>query len=155
MSAKESEYIAASEAAMEAVLGSLFQGLLSTLVEYMIVAGVENRPPMLDKTMYNSWQSRMIEWSSFCDKKYAELTEQEKLQDGCDVQALNIVLQGLLPDVYALVNHYQAAKDIQDRFKLIMQGTELPYQEHECKLYNEFDTSIKGESLHEYYLRFS
>ncbi|GJX90911.1 integrase, catalytic region, zinc finger, CCHC-type containing protein [Tanacetum coccineum] len=38
-----------------------------------------------------------------------------------------------------------------------MQGTELSYQERECKLYNEFDkfTSIKGESLHEYYLRFS
>ncbi|GKB44616.1 copia protein [Tanacetum coccineum] len=26
----------------------------------MIVAGAENHPPMLDKTMYNSWQSRML-----------------------------------------------------------------------------------------------
>ncbi|GJT60818.1 hypothetical protein Tco_1004351 [Tanacetum coccineum] len=88
------------------------------------------------------------------DKKYAELTEQEKLQDDCDVQALNIVLQGLPPDVYALVNHCQSAKDIWDRVKLLMQGTELSYQERECKLYKEFDkfTSIKGESLHEYYL---
>ncbi|GJX40674.1 uncharacterized mitochondrial protein-like protein [Tanacetum coccineum] len=32
------------------------------------------------------------------NKKYAELTEQEKLQDDCDVQATNIVLQGLPPD---------------------------------------------------------
>ncbi|GJT08050.1 hypothetical protein Tco_0842512 [Tanacetum coccineum] len=47
-----------------------------------------------------------------CDKKYAELTEQEKLQDDCDVQATNIVLQGIPPDVYSLVNHYKAAKDI-------------------------------------------
>nr|GEV21449.1 hypothetical protein [Tanacetum cinerariifolium] len=38
-------------------------------------------------------------------KKYAELTEQEQLQDDCDVQATNIILQGLPPDVYALVNH--------------------------------------------------
>nr|GEZ58594.1 hypothetical protein [Tanacetum cinerariifolium] len=30
-------------------------------------------------------------------KKYLELTEQEKLQDDCDVQATNIILQGLLP----------------------------------------------------------
>ncbi|GKC55052.1 hypothetical protein Tco_1077797 [Tanacetum coccineum] len=132
---------------------------MSTLAEYMIVVGAENRPPMLDKTMYNSWQSHMLlylkgkkngrlaiesikngplvdptieENGQVCNKKYAELTEQEKLQDGCDVQALNIVLQGLLPDVYALVNHYQAAKDIQDRFKLIMQGTEISYQEREC-----------------------
>ncbi|GJR19800.1 hypothetical protein Tco_0968327 [Tanacetum coccineum] len=33
---------------------------MTTLAEHMIVAGAENRPPMLDKTMYNSWQSRML-----------------------------------------------------------------------------------------------
>ncbi|GKB31794.1 hypothetical protein Tco_0871195 [Tanacetum coccineum] len=38
-----------------------------------------------------------------------------------------------------------------------MQGTKLSYQERKCKLYNEFDkfTSVKGVSLHEYYLRFA
>ncbi|GJY25254.1 hypothetical protein Tco_0399980 [Tanacetum coccineum] len=71
---------------------------MTTLVEHMIVVGAENRPPMLDKTVYNSWQS--------------QLTEQEQLQDECDVQATNIVLQGLPPDVYALVNHCQMAKVI-------------------------------------------
>ncbi|GJX47658.1 hypothetical protein Tco_0272848, partial [Tanacetum coccineum] len=80
-----------------------------------------------------------------------------KLQDDYDVQATNIVLQGLPHDVYALVNHYQTAKDIWDRIKLLMQGTELSYQEHECKLYNEFDkfTLVKGESHYAYYLRFT
>ncbi|GJR64231.1 integrase, catalytic region, zinc finger, CCHC-type containing protein [Tanacetum coccineum] len=105
----------------------------------MIVVSAENRPPMLDKTKYNSWQSRMLlyikgkkngrtmlksikngplvyptieEDGKICDKKYAELTEQEKLQDDCDVQSTNIVLQGIPPDVYSLVNHYKAAKDI-------------------------------------------
>ncbi|GJS89587.1 hypothetical protein Tco_0772223 [Tanacetum coccineum] len=36
-----------------------------------------------------------------------------------------------------------------------MKGTELSYQERECKLYNEFDkfTFVKGESLYYYYLR--
>ncbi|GJV08354.1 putative ribonuclease H-like domain-containing protein [Tanacetum coccineum] len=84
-------------------------------------------------------------------------TTQEKLQDDCDVQATNIVLKGLPPDVYSLVNHCQAAKDIWDRVKLLMQGTELSYQERECKLYNEFDkcTYVKGESLYEYYLCFA
>ncbi|GJS65506.1 retrovirus-related pol polyprotein from transposon TNT 1-94 [Tanacetum coccineum] len=90
-------------------------------------------------------------------KKYTELTEQEQLQDDCDVQATNIVLQGPPTDVYALINHFQSAKDIWERVKLLMKGTELSYQECECKLYNEFDkfTSIKGETLHEYYLRFA
>ncbi|GJT86286.1 retrovirus-related pol polyprotein from transposon TNT 1-94 [Tanacetum coccineum] len=38
-----------------------------------------------------------------------------------------------------------------------MQGTELSQQERECKLYDDFDrfTSVKGESLHEYYLWFA
>ncbi|GKB64521.1 hypothetical protein Tco_0920707, partial [Tanacetum coccineum] len=90
-------------------------------------------------------------------KKYAELTKQEKLQDKYDVQATNIVFQGLPPDVYSLVNDCQAAKDIWDRVKLLMQGTELSYQERECKLYNEFNkfTSVKVELLFEYYLRFA
>ncbi|GKB38816.1 hypothetical protein Tco_0883758 [Tanacetum coccineum] len=150
----------------------------------MIVVGAENRPPMLDKSMYKSWQSRMLlyikgkkngrmmlesikngplvcytieENGQICNKKYAELTKQEQLQDDCDVQATNIVLQGLPPNVYALVNHCQTAKDIWDIVKLHMQGIELSYQERECKLYNEFDkfTSVKGESLYKYYMRFS
>ncbi|GKB29060.1 hypothetical protein Tco_0868461 [Tanacetum coccineum] len=38
-----------------------------------------------------------------------------------------------------------------------MQGTSLTKQEHECKLYDKFDkfTYKKGETLHEYYLRFT
>ncbi|GJU09531.1 hypothetical protein Tco_1131927 [Tanacetum coccineum] len=128
---------------------------MTTLAEHMIVAGAQNRPPMLDKKMYSSWQSCMLlyikgkkngrmmldsiengprvyltvdEDGKIYDMKYAELTEQEKLQDDCD-----------------------------DKVKLLMQGIELSYQEHECKLYNEFDkfTSIKGESLYKYYLRFA
>ncbi|GJR62980.1 hypothetical protein Tco_1505142 [Tanacetum coccineum] len=157
---------------------------MTILVVHMIVASAENRPHMLDKTMYNSWQSCMLlyikgkkngrmmlesiengplvyltveENDVIRPKKYAELTEQEQLQDDCDVQATNIVLQGLPPDVYALVNHCQTAKDIWERVNLLMQGIELSYQERECKLYNEFDrfTLVKGESLHEYYLRFA
>nr|GEY19487.1 hypothetical protein [Tanacetum cinerariifolium] len=33
-------------------------------------------------------------------KKYSELTEAQQLQDDCDVQATNIILQDLPPDVY-------------------------------------------------------
>ncbi|GKE64134.1 hypothetical protein Tco_1518295 [Tanacetum coccineum] len=38
-----------------------------------------------------------------------------------------------------------------------MQGTSLTKQERECKLYDAFDkfSHIKGESLHQYYLRFT
>nr|GFB89974.1 Gag-Pol polyprotein [Tanacetum cinerariifolium] len=136
----------------------------------MIVAGAKNCPPMLDKSMYNLWKSRMWlyikvkksdrmmlesienvvyptieEDGKFMRKKYVELTEQEQLLYECDVEATNIVLQGLPLDVYSLVNYCKATKDIWDRVKLLMQGTELSYQERECKLYNKFDnfTSVK------------
>ncbi|GKF44923.1 hypothetical protein Tco_0131475 [Tanacetum coccineum] len=33
---------------------------MTTLAEHMIVAGADNRPPMLEKTMHNSWQNRMF-----------------------------------------------------------------------------------------------
>nr|GEV49670.1 putative reverse transcriptase domain-containing protein [Tanacetum cinerariifolium] len=49
--------------------------------------------------------------SSTRPKKYSKLTEAQQLQDNCDVQATNILLHGLLPDVYALVNH-QETKDL-------------------------------------------
>ncbi|GJS71164.1 retrotransposon protein, putative, ty1-copia subclass [Tanacetum coccineum] len=77
--------------------------------------------------------------------------------DECDVQATNIILHGLPPDVYALVNHKEAAKDIWDKVKLLMKGTELSYQERKCRLYNLFDkfASVQGETLYEYYWRFS
>nr|GEZ20107.1 hypothetical protein [Tanacetum cinerariifolium] len=32
---------------------------MTTLAEHIIVAGAENHPPMLEKSMYNSWESRI------------------------------------------------------------------------------------------------
>nr|GEU49892.1 hypothetical protein [Tanacetum cinerariifolium] len=34
-------------------------GQKNTLVEYMILSNADNRPPMLDKDLYDSWKSRM------------------------------------------------------------------------------------------------
>ncbi|GJY80471.1 hypothetical protein Tco_0493222 [Tanacetum coccineum] len=116
---------------------------MTTLAEHMIVAGADNCPPMLEKTMYTSWSSRMCLYIKGKEngrmmhnlihntpliygtieencvtrpKKYEELTNAEKLQDDYDVKATNIILQGLPPEVLS---------------------------------------SVKGESLHEYYFHFA
>ncbi|GJV96749.1 retrovirus-related pol polyprotein from transposon TNT 1-94 [Tanacetum coccineum] len=157
---------------------------MTTLAEHIIVAGVENRPPMLEKSMYDSWVSHtrlfikgkkhgkmmldsiendplvyptVEENGKTRPMKYSKLTEAQQLQDDCDVQATNIILHRLRPDVYALVNHQEAAKDIWDRVKLLMKGTELSYQERKCRLYNLLDKFdyVQGETLYEYYWRFS
>ncbi|GJW62882.1 hypothetical protein Tco_0112217 [Tanacetum coccineum] len=90
-------------------------------------------------------------------KKYAELSATEKIQPDCDMKETNIILQGLPSDIYSLVNHHRVAKDLWEKVQLLMQGTSLTKQERECKLYDAFDkfTHIKGESLHQYYLRFT
>ncbi|GJW97376.1 retrovirus-related pol polyprotein from transposon TNT 1-94 [Tanacetum coccineum] len=90
-------------------------------------------------------------------KKYSELTPTEAIQADCDVKATNIILQGLPPEVYALVSNHKVAKELWERIQLLMQGTSLTKQERECKLYDEFDKFAykKGESLRDFYLRFS
>ncbi|GJV04048.1 retrovirus-related pol polyprotein from transposon TNT 1-94 [Tanacetum coccineum] len=155
---------------------------MTTLAKFMIIAGADNRPPMLDKTMYDSWKSRMelyienmengrmilnsvenvpLIWPTVEEngvtKNYEELSAPEKLQADCDLKATNIVLQGLPLDVYAIVNHHKVAKEIWDKVKLLMQGASLSLQEREYKLYDEFDkfTHVKGETLYQYYWRFA
>ncbi|GKC84328.1 hypothetical protein Tco_1140045 [Tanacetum coccineum] len=134
--------------------------MMNTLAEHIIVARAENRPPMIEKSMYDSWEScirlfmkgkkhgRMMldsidngplvyptveENRQTRLNKYSELPEAQQLQDDCDVQATDIILHGLPPDVYALVNHQEAAKDIWDRVKMLMKGIELSYQECGCR----------------------
>ncbi|GKA71209.1 retrovirus-related pol polyprotein from transposon TNT 1-94 [Tanacetum coccineum] len=75
---------------------------------------------------------RPLVWPSITEdgvtrlKEYVELTPAEAIQADCDIKAINIILQGLPTEIYAL-------------------------------LYDEFDkfTYKKGETLHEYYLRFT
>ncbi|GJT30494.1 hypothetical protein Tco_0910769 [Tanacetum coccineum] len=106
----------------------------------MMLDSIDNGP-LVYLIVKENWQTR--------PNKYSELTEAQQLQDGCDIQATNIILHGLSPDVYALVNHQEAAKDIWDRVKLLMKGTKLLYQERECRLYNLFDkfAYVQGDDL--------
>ncbi|GJV96750.1 hypothetical protein Tco_1548327 [Tanacetum coccineum] len=63
---------------------------------------------MLEKSMYDSWASRIRLFIK--GKKHGRMMLDSIDNDYCDVQATNIILHGLPPDVYALVNHQEAAK---------------------------------------------
>ncbi|GJR08557.1 retrovirus-related pol polyprotein from transposon TNT 1-94 [Tanacetum coccineum] len=157
---------------------------MTTLADKSLLSGGDNKPPMLEKHLYDSWKSRMelymlnrphgrmilasvekgpLVWPSITEdgvtrlKEYIELTPAEAIQADCDIKAINIILQGLPTEIYALVSQHRVAKDLWEKIKLLMQGTSLTKQERECKLYDEFDkfTYKKGETLHEYYLRFT
>nr|GEY04281.1 hypothetical protein [Tanacetum cinerariifolium] len=120
---------------------------MMTLADKAILSGPENRLPMLEKDMNDSWKSivelyimnrqhgRMILesvengpliWPSIEEnevtrpKKYSDLSATEAIQADCDVKATNIILQG------------------------------LPPKERECKLYDKFDkfSYKKGEKIY-------
>nr|GEW14855.1 hypothetical protein [Tanacetum cinerariifolium] len=107
------------------------------------------------RIIFNSVQNGPLVWPTIelengivRPKTYEELSDKEKLQADCNLKATNIVLQGLPPDIYSLVNHHKVSKDIWDRVKLLIQATSLSKQERECKLYDEFDkfSYVKGET---------
>nr|GEX12300.1 hypothetical protein [Tanacetum cinerariifolium] len=154
---------------------------MTSLADKVILSGANNRPPMLEKDMYDSWKSIMelymlnihhgrmilesvengpLLWPTVEEngvtrpKKYFELSATEAIQADCDVKATNIILQGLPPEVYALVSTHKVVKELWERIQMLMQGTSLTKQKRECKLYDEFAYK-KGESLREFYLRFS
>nr|GEU62762.1 hypothetical protein [Tanacetum cinerariifolium] len=86
-------------------------------------------------------------------KKYGELYVAKKIQADCNIKATNIILQGLLANIYLLVNHHRVAKDLWERVQLLMQGTFLTKQERECKLftYYQFDQLYAYLEQHELY----
>ncbi|GJX14190.1 hypothetical protein Tco_0205948 [Tanacetum coccineum] len=95
-----------------------------SLVENVIVAEADNRPPMLDKTNYSSWASQPGNENTPATvraRTYADLTDEEKIRESVDIKATNIVFK------------------------------------RESKLYDDFNTftSIPGETIHLYYMRFA
>ncbi|GJQ97377.1 hypothetical protein Tco_0008516 [Tanacetum coccineum] len=157
---------------------------MTTLADKAILSGADNRPPMLEKDMYDSWKSGMelylmnrqhgrmilesiengpLIWPTIEEngvtrpRKYSELSATNEIQVDCDVKAINIILQGLPLEVYVLVSNHQISKELWERIQLLMQGISLTKQERECKLYDEFDKFDykKEETLRDFYLRFS
>nr|GFC40725.1 hypothetical protein [Tanacetum cinerariifolium] len=60
-------------------------------------------------------------------------------------------------DLKRFMSFLEEAKDIWDIVNMLMKGTELSYQDRECRLYNLFHNFayVQGETLYEYYWRFS
>ncbi|GKB03955.1 hypothetical protein Tco_0832098 [Tanacetum coccineum] len=118
---------------------------MSTLAKFMILFGGDNRPPMLEKHLYDSWKSRM--------ELYMQNKEHGRM-------ILESVEHGLLIWPTIKENSVTRTKKYEELFateKIQADCTSLTKQERECKLYDAFDkfAHIKGESLHQYYLRFT
>ncbi|GJT15711.1 hypothetical protein Tco_0874417 [Tanacetum coccineum] len=136
---------------------------MTTLADKSLLSGGDNKPPMLEKHLYDSWKSRMelymmnrphgrmilasvekgpLVWPSITMdgvtrlKEYTELTPAEAIQ----------------ADSTDLWESFKLAHARKHRYKSKEQK-----QERECKLYDDFDKFAykKGETLRDFYLRFS
>nr|GEW81767.1 retrovirus-related Pol polyprotein from transposon TNT 1-94 [Tanacetum cinerariifolium] len=88
---------------------------------------------------------------------YSDLTSEEKDRYNADIQATNILLQRLPKDIYSFINDYTDAKDIWDNVKILLEGSELTKEDRESQLYDDFEhfQQNKGETIHDYYVRFA
>nr|GEX49206.1 hypothetical protein [Tanacetum cinerariifolium] len=147
---------------------------MTTLADKTILSGADNRLPILEKDMYDSWKrimelymmnrqhGRMIlesvehgpllwpvvkENGVTRPKNYSELSTTEAIQADCDVKATNIILQGLPPEIYALVSNHKVAKELWERIQLLMQGTLLTKQEREFIVQGTLDKNVKKISI--------
>ncbi|GKD41768.1 retrovirus-related pol polyprotein from transposon TNT 1-94 [Tanacetum coccineum] len=117
---------------------------MTTLADKAILSGADNRPPMLEKDMYDSWKSKMelymmnrqhgqmilesvengpLIWPTIEEngvtrpKKYSELSAMEAIQADCDVKANKNLLYGLPPELFALE---ETLRDFYLRFSLLL-----------------------------------
>nr|GEX01866.1 hypothetical protein [Tanacetum cinerariifolium] len=121
---------------------------MTSLADKEILSGADNRPPMLEKDMYDSWKRRMelymlnrqhgrmilesvenglLLWPRVEENgvtrtnKYSELSATEAIQADYDIETTNVILQGLPPKIYALVNTHKVAKELWERIQILMQ----------------------------------
>nr|GEX78731.1 phospholipase-like protein [Tanacetum cinerariifolium] len=81
----------------------------------------------------------------------------KKERYNADIRATNLLLQEIPKDIYTLINHYTDAKDIWDNVNMLLEGSELTKEDRESQLYDDFEhfRQHKGESIHDYYVRFA
>ncbi|GJY30838.1 retrovirus-related pol polyprotein from transposon TNT 1-94 [Tanacetum coccineum] len=141
---------------------------MANLLEDIQCAGSDTRPPMLDRTDFVSWQQRIrlycregnegaLHLGPERPRVYSDLSPEDKERYNADIQATNILLQGLPKDIYLLINHYTDAKDIWDNVKMLLEGLKLTKEDRESQLYDDFKhfCQHKGETIHDYYVQFA
>ncbi|GJR45640.1 putative ribonuclease H-like domain-containing protein [Tanacetum coccineum] len=149
-------------------------------------SGANDRPPMLEKVNYISWESRLRRfldnkledgewmWRSIQKGPYVRLmihdpddttqqiikplskmTEINKKQYTADVGVMNYLLQAIPNDIYNSVDACKNAKEMWERVKRLMYGSEVTNHVRHSRLMDEFDkfAAKEGESLEYVYER--
>ncbi|GJZ38770.1 retrovirus-related pol polyprotein from transposon TNT 1-94 [Tanacetum coccineum] len=144
---------------------------MANLSEDIQCAGSDTRPPMLDRTDFASWQQRIRLYcqgkqngvnilKSIDEGPFQMRTFRETLAEGTE-GALHLGPER--PRVYSDLSpkdkeRYNAnIRDIWDNVKMLLEGSELTKEDRESQLYDDFEhfCQNKGETIHDYYVRFA
>nr|GEV91905.1 integrase, catalytic region, zinc finger, CCHC-type, peptidase aspartic, catalytic [Tanacetum cinerariifolium] len=137
---------------------------MSNMSEDIQYVGSDTRPPMLDRTDYDSWQQRIRLYYLGKDngENIMKSTIEGPYQMGTRIETLiggveGALQLGLPKDIYALINHYTNAKGIWVNVKMLLEGSKLTKDDRESQLYSDFKhfRQNKRESIHSYYVRFT
>ncbi|GJZ20496.1 integrase, catalytic region, zinc finger, CCHC-type containing protein [Tanacetum coccineum] len=148
----------------------------------IVDAGLDVRPLMLEKGIYVPWASRFMRFTDgkndqresikkgryvmkeipdltsppnaplmkYQTKKY--LSKEERKRYYTNIDAMNLILQGIPNNIYNSVDACQDAKAIWNRVKRLMQGTKLSKRERDSRLINEFDKFSVEPAITQHFL---
>ncbi|GJV00202.1 reverse transcriptase domain-containing protein [Tanacetum coccineum] len=90
------------------------------------------------------------------DKTDEEFTVIENNRELADIQATNILSQGLPRHVFNILNQTRTGKEIWDNVELLMKGSGKSLQQKKEELFDEYERfrAIGNESIHDYFVRF-
>ncbi|GJR81829.1 hypothetical protein Tco_0152614 [Tanacetum coccineum] len=139
---------------------------MAILSEDIQCAGSDTRPPMLDKADFASWQQRI---RLYCRGKengvnILKSIDERQFQIGTFRETLAEGNEGALhlgperPRVYSDLSPEDKDKTYGTiDVKMLLEGSELTKEDRESQLYDDFEhfRQHKGETIHDYYVRFA
>ncbi|GJY35985.1 retrovirus-related pol polyprotein from transposon TNT 1-94, partial [Tanacetum coccineum] len=135
---------------------------MSTTDKESIAPGTDNRSPMLEESDFDSWKIRIQRYirgkprEVIRKKRDDEFTEAENIKELADIQAINILSQGLPRHIFNTLNQTETAQEIWENVELLMQGSGLTEQQQKEILFDQYERfrANGNESIHDYFVRF-
>ncbi|GJS06824.1 hypothetical protein Tco_0363620 [Tanacetum coccineum] len=123
-------------------------------------SGANERPPMLEKGIYIPWENRPMISNPDNDQQtilepLSKMIEGNNKQYIADVKVMNYLLQAIPNDIYNSVDACKNAKDMWERIKRLMFGSDVTSHVRHSRLMDEFNkfAAKEGKSLESVYER--
>ncbi|GKA52160.1 copia protein [Tanacetum coccineum] len=121
------------------------------LIWNSIKNGPTPHPTTTDTTGEGEQQTQVIR-----KKRDDEFTEAENIKELADIQAINILSQGLPRHIFNTLNQTETTQEIWENVELLMQGSGLTEQQQKEILFDQYERfrANGNESIHDYFVRF-